>query len=234
MMGSLVAVSSWVLVVAVLLAASTASTAARRPGGPWERPRPSTAALWLVVVVPSLVQLVVPALLPALERDWARIGSGQLWRLVTSVVVQDGGPLGLVFNLFCLTLVLVAAQRYWSAGRVWITFWVGAVLSNLAVGPVLEPVGGGNSMAVFALGSALVSNLLLSRPDRRALLWAGVAIACMALMAAGRDYHAVSCAIGLAAGLVPPHGPHPQNPDPQGPHQGSHRGSQGSREGLED
>ncbi|AZZ41737.1 hypothetical protein C0Z11_04965 [Acidipropionibacterium jensenii] len=92
MMGSLVAVSSWVLVVAVLLAASTASTAARRPGGPWERPRPFTAVLWLLAVVPSLVQLAVPALLPALERDWARIGSGQLWRLVTSVIVQDGGP----------------------------------------------------------------------------------------------------------------------------------------------
>ncbi|AZZ41738.1 hypothetical protein C0Z11_04970 [Acidipropionibacterium jensenii] len=139
-----------------------------------------------------------------------------------------------MFNLFCLTVVLVAAQRYWSAGRVWTSFWAGAILSNLAVGPVLEPVGGGNSMAVFALGSALVANLVLSRPDRRALLWEGVAIACMALMAVGRDYHAVSCAIGLAAGLVPPHGPHPQNPDPQGPHQGSRRGSQGSREGLED
>ncbi len=203
-MGPLVSVSSWGLVVAVLFAVTTA--AGSSSGGPWERPRASTALLWLAVVVPSLVQLVTPSLLPALERDWSRILTGQVWRLITSVVVQDGGVPGLVFNLFCLTLVLLAAQRYWSGARVWITFWAGAAVSNLAVGPHLQPVGGGNSMAVFALGSAIVSNLLLSRPDRRAVVWAAAAVACAALMAVGRDYHAASCAVGLLAGLVPPYG----------------------------
>lgn len=202
-MGALVSVSFWLFAVAVLLAANTA---AGSRGAPWQRPRASSTVLWLVVVIPSLAQLAARSMLAPLERDWSGIRAGQLWRLVTSVVVQDGGVLGLLYNVFCLTLVLLAAQRYWSGLRTWITFWVGAVASNLVVGPHLEPVGAGNSMAAFALGSAILSNILLSRPDRRALVWVVVALACVVLMVAGHDYHAVSCVVGLIAGLVPPYG----------------------------
>jgi hypothetical protein len=35
-----------------------------------------------------------PALLQDLERNWTLIGQGQVWRLLTSLVVQDGGIIG--------------------------------------------------------------------------------------------------------------------------------------------
>ena len=58
-----------------------------------------TAVTVLVVAVPSLVQLTVaPDLLAALERDRGAIADGQVWRLLTSLVVQDGGWAGTVFQ----------------------------------------------------------------------------------------------------------------------------------------
>lgn len=201
-MGSLVAVAFWVLAVAVMLVA----TAAAGDTTPWRPPRASTAALWLIVLVPSLVQLLVPAMLSGLRRDWPRILDGQIWRLVTSVVVQDGGVAGLLFNASCLTLVLLGAQLYWSGIRIWTTFWAGAIVSNLAVGPDLQPTGAGSSMAAFVLGSAIAANALCARQRLRAVGWAWVVVGCAAVMVVGRDYHAVACAVGLLAGLLPPYG----------------------------
>ncbi|AXH95694.1 rhomboid family intramembrane serine protease [Ornithinimicrobium avium] len=204
-MSTAVAVSFWALAVAC---AATALRAAHPDGleGP-PRPRPATVTLWLLVAVPSVLQTCVPGLLAALERDWRLVAGGQVWRLATSVVVQDGGVAGTVFNLFALAVVAVAAQEYWSASRTWATFWLGAVAANLVVGPVLEPVGAGSSMATFALGGALVTNALLGRTRSHAVPAALVALACVAVVAAGRDYHALPCLLGLAVGTVPPHGP---------------------------
>jgi hypothetical protein len=39
---------------------------------------------------------VAPALLQDLERNWTLIGRGQMWRLLTLLVVQDGGLIGAV------------------------------------------------------------------------------------------------------------------------------------------
>lgn len=204
-MSTAVAVSFWVLAVAC---AATALRAAHPEGlnGP-PRPRPATLALWLLVAVPSLLQVFLPGLLTALQRDMPLVADGQVWRLVTSLVVQDGGVAGTVFNFFALAVVAVAAQEYWPASRTWATFWLGGVAANLVVGPVLEPVGAGNSMATFVLGCALVTNAFLGRTRRHAVPTALVAVACVAVVAAGLDYHALPCLLGLAVGTVPPHGP---------------------------
>lgn len=204
-MSAVVAVSAWVLVVAC---AATALRAARPEGlDRPPRPGPATVALWLLVAVPTALQVFLPGLLTALRRDWPLVLDGQAWRLATSLVVQDGGLAGTVFNLFALVVVTLAAQEYWSSTRTWATFWLGGVAANLVVGPVLEPVGAGNSMATFVLGCALVADALLSRARRHALPAAAVVLACVVVMAVGRDYHALACLLGLAAGALPPHGP---------------------------
>ena len=187
-------------------ATALAATRSDEDDGP-PRPTNSTLLLWLLVAVPTLLQAALPGLRAALQRDWPLVADGQVWRLLTSVVVQDGGLMGAVFNLFALAVVALGAQELWSAARTWATFWLGAVGCNLVVGPGLEPVGAGSSMATFVLGCALVGNALLGFARRRALVPAVVALACVVVISVGQDYHAVACLLGLAAGAVPPHHP---------------------------
>lgn len=160
-------------------------------------------ALWCVVAVPSIAQLAAPQLLDHFRRDWSLITSGQLWRLVTSVVVQDGGPVATGFNLLILAIVLLAAQNYWRPLKTCITFWFGAVSANLIVGPSLHPVGAGNSMATLAVATALALNVVVTRAPFRARAPAIGALACVALLLIVRDYHGYAALPGLLAGLVP-------------------------------
>ena len=78
----------------------------------------ATITALVVVGVPTLLQLTaLPSLLDYLERDRTAIGDGQVWRLLTSLVVQDGGLGGSVFNLVSLAVVGVVAERVWGAAR---------------------------------------------------------------------------------------------------------------------
>lgn len=165
------------------------------------RPRTASAALWCLVAVPSLIQFVYPPLLTALRRDWPLIKDGQLWRLVTSMMVQDGGAVGTAFNLIILAVVLVAAQEVWPARWAWLAFWLGGVAANLVVGPRLNPIGAGNSMATFVLATAAATSVL-ARSSRAARLPAVGALACVALMVLVGNYHGYAALVGLPIGLM--------------------------------
>lgn len=187
----------WMLVGAATLTGLRASSATSLR----HRPRTSSVVLWLVVALPALVQMWVPSLLGVLGRDWGAISSGQLWRLLTSVVVQDGGVGGTLFGLLSLAAVLYGAEGCWSAPRIWVVFWAGALGSNLVVGPWLAPVGAGDSMATLLLACALVSQVVVAvRPPGIRPMAALLLVGCCLLVVA-RDYHAVACVIGLAAGV---------------------------------
>ena len=109
----------------------------------------------VVVAVPSAVQLLVaPSLLQVLQRDWPRILDGQWWRLLTALVVQDGGPAGTLLNLVGLAVVGFFAERTW--GRM--PFVLIALVAGVGAqfwGAVVQPVGAGNSVAVFGLAASL-------------------------------------------------------------------------------
>jgi membrane associated rhomboid family serine protease len=157
----------------------------------------------LAVAVPTFVQLGFPGLLDALSRDADKMADGQIWRFVTSAVVQDGGAAGTVFNLFALAVVATVAVMYWGGARTWVVFWAGAVATNVAV-LWWNPTGGGNSMATFVLVGALTSSIL-TIPERRRAAWrfALLVLLGMLVLLAGLNYHVVACGIGLPAGLLP-------------------------------
>ncbi len=69
-----------------------------------------------MTAVVSVLGLIVPAVEVALRRDRTAIDHGQVWRLVTALVVQDGGVAGTVFNLAGLAAVGVLAER-WQPGE---------------------------------------------------------------------------------------------------------------------
>src|SRR6266545_5668463 len=103
------------------------------PGRLMRRPPVAAVALWLAVAIPSLLQAPFPGMLHSLGRDPDLIrGHRQWWRLVTSVLVQDGGVAGTGFNLTVLALIGVLAVRIWGSTRSLIIFAVAAIAFNLA------------------------------------------------------------------------------------------------------
>ncbi|HEX7102874.1 MAG TPA: hypothetical protein VF201_09550, partial [Nitrolancea sp.] len=77
-------------------------------------PRPFTPvniAFFCTVASPSLLQFPFPGVLHALRRDaYLILHHGQIWRLLTSLTVQDGRAAGTLFNLLYLGWFLILAS----------------------------------------------------------------------------------------------------------------------------
>jgi membrane associated rhomboid family serine protease len=188
---------------AVVLGAGWAS--AQAPGMPGRRlgaPRPwATPAALLVVGVTSVVQLTVaPGLLAGLRRTPGELRDGQPWRLVTSLVVQDGGWPGTVFNLVELAVVGLAAERLWGS-RNWWWIWLTAGVGAQFWGLLVQPRGGGNSVATFGLAASLAVRALLVGSGPARLCGGACLLAGLVLLVVG-DVHGGATVLGAAAGLV--------------------------------
>lgn len=167
------------LTFAVAAGAVVSGVGARR--GP--RPVPAaTLACFVVIAACSLFQLAIePRLLPTLMRDAALVQSGQPWRLLTSLLVQDGGWAGAAFNLVGLLAIGTVAEGMLGSlqwGIVAAISVVGAQFAALA----WQPDGAGNSILDFGLAGAVCTACLATRPARRAFVPAFVALACFVVL----------------------------------------------------
>ncbi|GAB4057155.1 rhomboid family intramembrane serine protease [Catellatospora paridis] len=115
------------------------------------RPFPRvTAIVFLLTAVPSLLQFAYPSLETSLRRDPALIADGQLWRLVTSSLVQDSGVPGTVSNLGFLLVLGWLAERAVGPGR-WLLYFLGGVALGQAGGLLFDTVGAGSSIGLCGL-----------------------------------------------------------------------------------
>ncbi|HEV7897806.1 MAG TPA: hypothetical protein VGP31_08195 [Planosporangium sp.] len=171
----------------------------RAPG----RALPTTAlVLWLVVAVPSLSQLAFPAIYRALYRDPELIvHHAQWWRVVTSIVVQDGGLSGTIFNLASLAAVAVVSERVWAGAHTLAIFGTSAVVLN-ALAISWGAVGGGNSGATFALATSIAGLALVRPAGVVSRLFALAATATGVVLIALDDGHGVAIVLGTAIGMV--------------------------------
>jgi rhomboid protease GluP len=157
-----------------------------------------TAGALLVVGTVSLLQLTAfPALLGTLERDRPALAHGQLWRLVTSLVVQDGGWPGTVFNLAALAVVGTVAESLWSRRR-WLAIAATAGIGAQLWGLLVQPSGGGNSVLVFGLAASVLV-LALRRGPRPSRVLAVAGLSAGAVLLVGGDLHGGAAALGAAA-----------------------------------
>jgi rhomboid protease GluP len=155
----------------------------------------------LVVGIPSLVQLTAaPALLDHLERDRAAVADGQVWRLLTSLVVQDGGVAGTVGNLVALAVVGTFAEQVWE-WRSWAVIAVGSGVAAELWGLAVQPVGGGNSVAVLGLSGSLAV-VALREGDRVARALAAAALAAGLWLLVTGDVHGGGMAAGAVLGVL--------------------------------
>jgi membrane associated rhomboid family serine protease len=168
----------------------------RRP--PW-----LTLTVFLLTAVPSCVQVAVPAVLRHLERTPAGL-TGQWWRSVTSLAVQDGGVLGTLSNLAFLLVIGSIAEQVLTRPR-WLALYLVPGLAGEFAAYRWQPTGAGNSVAVCGLSGALAVLMLRDRQCAPAaapyaqLLWAGALAGTVSAIAAGLIFVAAVPLLRLAA-----------------------------------
>lgn len=168
----------------------------------------ATVVALVLVSVPTMLQLShYPSMLAALMRAAPLVEAGQWWRLGTSLVVQDGGIPGAVFNLVGLACIGVVAELMWGWKR-WLTIAVTGVLIAQAVALFWQPFGAGNSIVDFSLAGAVCVYCLARCRTRPAVVLAiGSLVACSALLLL-RDIHGVATLGGVIVAfffLLRPH-----------------------------
>ena len=130
-----------------------------------------TAALTAVTAVISVSGLLSPPVLRALERTPEGL-HGEVWRWLTSLLVQDGGAAGTASNLLFLAVLGTAAEQVdWRPALLGRYLVVGLV-GQLA-GVLWQPVGAGNSVAVCGLAGLCAWSVTASRTPS----WTGQAVA---------------------------------------------------------
>ncbi|SIS21668.1 rhomboid family intramembrane serine protease [Williamsia sterculiae] len=192
---------AYLLVIVVALRTADAAV----PGclSALRRPPPTAMALWGIVAIPSVVQFAVPELLRLLRRDPDLIRiHHELWRLISSVVVQDGGVFGTVFNLVVLYLIAVVAVVTAGSWAALVVFVLGAVLFDLAAVYLFSSIGAGNSGATFALAASVVAMVAVRRPSTATVTGAVVVTAVAAGLIVARDAHGLAFAAGLVMGTM--------------------------------
>ena len=143
---------------------------------------------------------MAPWLLGDLQRDWILIGRGQVWRLLTTLVVQDGGLAGAIFNLVALGAIGVAAEQVWGARR-WTAIALAAGLGAQFWGIIVQPVGAGNSVAVFGLAASMAVLAVLRGVGIQRLVGLISLLGAAVLLVVG-DIHGGAATIGAVLGLV--------------------------------
>jgi membrane associated rhomboid family serine protease len=169
----------------------------RRP--PW-----LSLTVFVLTAVPSCLQFAVPAVLHDLGRSPAGL-TGQWWRSVTALVVQDGGVLGTLSNLAFLLLIGALAEQVLTRRRWFVLYLVPGIVGEF-LAYAWQPAGAGNSVAVCGLSGALAVLMLRDRQCAPAaapyaqLLWVGALAGTVSAIAAGLIFAATGPLLRLAAG----------------------------------
>jgi membrane associated rhomboid family serine protease len=165
---------------------------------PW-----ATLLLTVAIGIPTSLQFVFPSLLTLFRRDAGAFLAGDWWRVLTPLLVQDGGVSGSVFNLISLILVGSVAERLWGSAR-WLTiFFLGGILSEF-IALAWQPVGAGNSLANFSLAGSISMLCLTGNPPRLERTAACLSLGAGLWLLVLHDHHGAAVASGslIAIALI--------------------------------
>jgi rhomboid protease GluP len=180
----------------------------RRPGEPLpskavfsSRVPLATLLLLACVAVPTTLQFRFPAILSTLQRDYARFASGEWWRVITPLFVQDGGVAGSVFNLVSLLLIGAVTERLRGSRQTIAIFLIGGVLSEI-VAFGWQPVGAGNSVGNFSLAASISVACLVPQASKVSRAFALLSLVSAAVLVAVKDIHGAAAVAGAILALV--------------------------------
>ncbi|HVC74037.1 MAG TPA: rhomboid family intramembrane serine protease [Mycobacteriales bacterium] len=143
---------------------------------------------------------VVPGLVPALRRDPSALLSGQVWRVLSPVLVQ-ADPVGVSITVFTLVAVVGAAVESRYGHRRWLVLYLTGALVGEAAGYAFQPHGTGTSVAGCGLLGGLVV-LWLRDGIRPQQVTAVLLLALAALDTVLRDVHGLPMLAGAAVATV--------------------------------
>lgn len=122
---------------------------------------PATVGTATVTGVIGLLALRFPAITTAFQQDPAQLADGQVWRLLSPVLVQGYGLGQFLFNMLGIIFIGAAVETYFEWGR-WMGLYVLAGVVAIMVTSILFPndIDSGASAAVAGLIGALCVNSL--------------------------------------------------------------------------
>jgi hypothetical protein len=150
----------------------------------------------------TCTRLLGPGVFEALRRDPTALGHGQLWRLVTPVLVQgDPSVLSIIAVLVTCAAVGVLGEAILSR-RMWILLYVIGILVGHGLGELFQPGQSGTSVAFAAILGGIGARVL--RDPRYAFWrWRLLALVPLAVLdTVVRDIHGLPFLAGLLAGLL--------------------------------
>lgn len=161
----------------------------------------TTIIIALVLTVFGIMQAFSPLLQTLLERNMVLIFSGQWWRLFTSLLVQDGGLAGTIFNIIALLIIGSLAEQSWKRFEWLVIFLIGGILTN-CLALFWQPIGAGNSIANFSLAGSLfmLSFFVHKQKFSQIISILGVILALVLLCM--HDIHGIAVFIGMIIGLL--------------------------------
>src|SRR4051812_10765542 len=183
------------IMTCAILSAGRATRAARR------RFPILTFGVGLVLCICLAAQIVSPHLLNVMQRDAERIGRGEWYRLLTALFFQDGGIAGGVWNIAVLGLVGTLAEQLFDTAR-WAAVYSITGISAEVVALHWQPVGAGNSVAVFGLAGAVVVTAWQRTGRRSASTLALLSGVVAALLACAHDIHGAAFAVGALGAVL--------------------------------
>jgi membrane associated rhomboid family serine protease len=163
----------------------------------FRRPPVVTAVVLVVTATTSVLGLLVPGVLAALQRTPQGL-HGDWWRTFTSLFVQDGGVAGTISNLAFLLVMGVLAEQVLAAWQ-WLVCYFGAGLVGQLAGYAWQPRGAGNSVAICGLAGALTVALAV---EARVPRLAPVVLAYWAAALLGARWGPGPLLVGVAGGVV--------------------------------
>lgn len=162
---------------------------------------------WLSIVIIGVTAIITglqfqyPEVLALFRRDLDGLRTGELWRLVTPVLVQPGGISQCVANAFLLILFVPLAERLY--GKSLLILYFGAATLAQAFHYWWSSTGGGSSGAAFAVMGGLATYIFRNRQFvlKPFLILATVPLMAASVLAAFRDGHGPSLLIGALVAI---------------------------------
>jgi hypothetical protein len=174
---------------------------------PGQRRLPWVAAgLTALALAGVTVQLSWSGAMAAFDHDPARSG---WWRVLTSVFMQNGGVLGVVFNIVTLAVIAAFAEWFWG-GRLTLVLFAAGILLPENIDAIFGGTRStdprnfvGSSGATYFLAATLAAALLLRDRDfKNRLLALGTPALGLAMWFTQANGHGLVAVYGFALGAL--------------------------------
>ncbi len=167
------------------------------------RPFPLLTAIALAAtLVGTITRLFGSGVFNALRREPTRLAQGQLWRLLSPVLVQGDHSLLAIIGVFALCAAIGVAGEWLLPKGEWLALYLAGALAGHGIGEAFQPHQSGMSVAFAGIPGGIGARVLLDR-DPRLRLWRirfATLVPLAILDTTLRDIHGVPFLTGLAIG----------------------------------